>query len=95
VADNTHDLLTVKEAADLLRLNATYLTNRLATGEFPVEVAFRVGRTWRLHRGRLLEWFQGKTREHFEKRSAEVASGNSAASSRKRPAGHDSARRTR
>ena len=56
---NGPELLTVKEAASLLRMNATYLASQLAAGEYPVEVAFRVGRrSWRLDRARLLEWCQ-------------------------------------
>jgi excisionase family DNA binding protein len=64
---NGPELLTVKEAADLLRMNPSYLASRLAAGEYPVEVAFRVGRTWRVDRARLLEWFQN--REQLRRRA--------------------------
>jgi len=46
-------LLTVKEAADMLRCSESTIYRLLERGKMP---AFRVGADWRLDRGALLSW---------------------------------------
>lgn len=54
-------LYTSAEVADLLRLNHQVVQRKLAAGEIP---AYRIGREWRIERGRLLEWLERHSNEH-------------------------------
>lgn len=52
---HTEDLLTVSEAATVLRLNPQVLRRRLAAGELR-GIGFRIFKRWRIRGQALLEW---------------------------------------
>jgi excisionase family DNA binding protein len=49
------DVITVSEAADLLRVSRASLYRRLESGELPANVAGKFGGQWRLRRTALLD----------------------------------------
>lgn len=54
------DVLTIKEAAALLRCHPRTLQKMAIRGEIP---ARKVGSLWRFSRQRLQEWVQGSTEQ--------------------------------
>ena len=57
-------LYTAAEVADLLRLNHQVVQRKLQAGDIP---GYRIGREWRVERGRLLEWLE----QHSNRRHAD------------------------
>ena len=51
--ENTHEILTVAEAAELLRISRSAVYTLSKRGELPAQ---KVGRHWRFHRATLIDW---------------------------------------
>jgi excisionase family DNA binding protein len=51
--DNTHEILTVEEAAELLRIPRSSVYTLSQRGKLPAQ---KVGRHWRFHRPTLIAW---------------------------------------
>lgn len=51
------DILTVEEAADLLRIPRSSVYKLAQEGKIPAQ---KVGRHWRFHRATLLRWIAGQ-----------------------------------
>jgi excisionase family DNA binding protein len=51
--ENTHEILTVGEAAELLRISRSAVYALSKRGELPAQ---KVGRHWRFHRATLIDW---------------------------------------
>ena len=51
--DNTHEILTVEEAAELLRIPRSSVYTLSQRGLLPAQ---KVGRHWRFHRPTLIAW---------------------------------------
>lgn len=50
---NNHEVLTVEEAAELLRISRSAVYTLAKRGKLPAQ---KVGRHWRFHRGALIGW---------------------------------------
>jgi excisionase family DNA binding protein len=53
-----NDILTIDEAADLLRIPRSSVYKLAQQGKIPSQ---KVGRHWRFHRATLLNWIAGQT----------------------------------
>jgi excisionase family DNA binding protein len=51
--ENKHEILTVEEAAELLRIPRSAVYTFAQRGKLPAQ---KVGRHWRFHRETLIEW---------------------------------------
>ena len=51
--ENTHEILTVGEAAELLRISRSAVYTLSKRGALPAQ---KVGRHWRFHRATLIAW---------------------------------------
>lgn len=60
------DILTVEEAADLLRIPRSSVYKLAQEGKIPAQ---KVGRHWRFHRATLLRWIAGQA--SFEAKKTE------------------------
>ena len=58
MTDATNDVLTVEEAAELLRIGRNQLYDACGRGEIPHR---RIGRTIRLSRAVVLRWLEGSS----------------------------------
>ena len=63
------EVLTVDEAADLLKIPRSSIYKLAQEGRIPAQ---KVGRHWRFHRGTLLKWVAGQT--NFEGKKPDVGS---------------------
>ncbi len=61
------DVLTVEEAADLLRIPRSSVYKLAQEGKIPAQ---KVGRHWRFHRATLLKWVAGQV--YFEGKKSDV-----------------------
>jgi excisionase family DNA binding protein len=64
-----NEILTVDEAADLLRIPRSTVYKLAQLGKIPAQ---KVGRHWRFHRATLIQWISGKNHPH--ENNAEYAS---------------------
>jgi excisionase family DNA binding protein len=63
------DVLTVEEAADLLKIPRSSIYKLAQEGRIPAQ---KVGRHWRFHRATLLKWVAGQA--NFEGKKSDVGS---------------------
>jgi excisionase family DNA binding protein len=63
-------LYTAAEVADLLRLNHQVVQRKLQAGEIP---GYRIGKEWRVERGRLLEWLERHSNQRPQARDTALA----------------------
>ena len=56
-----NEILTVDEAADLLRIPRSTVYKLAQLGKIPAQ---KVGRHWRFHRDTLIDWIAGKNHPH-------------------------------
>ena len=62
---NTHsDILTVGEAADLLKIPRSSVYKLSQQGKIPGQ---KVGRHWRFHRATLLKWISGELNRNIDR----------------------------
>ena len=54
--ENTHEILTVGEAAELLRISRSAVYKLAQGGLIPAQ---KVGRHWRFHRPTIIRWIAG------------------------------------
>ncbi|MEJ2261800.1 MAG: helix-turn-helix domain-containing protein [Anaerolineales bacterium] len=55
--NESHEILTVDEAAELLRIPRSTVYKLAQLGKIPAQ---KVGRHWRFHRDTLVDWIAGK-----------------------------------
>ena len=63
------DVLTVEEAADLLKIPRSSIYKLAQEGRIPAQ---KVGRHWRFHRATLLKWVSGQA--NFEGKKTDTGS---------------------
>lgn len=63
--DRMNDILTIDEAARLLRIPRSSVYKLAQEGKIPSQ---KVGRHWRFHRGMLIRWISGQA--NFEGKKA-------------------------
>lgn len=68
--DPPHQILTVKEVADYLRLHPTTIYRLIASYEIP---AFRVGADWRFNRDAIDAWRMSATDVHTPAKKGRAA----------------------
>jgi excisionase family DNA binding protein len=53
VKDQTHDVLTIEQAADYLQISQSTLYKEAQKGKIPCK---KIGKRWRFHRAALAKW---------------------------------------